>query len=205
MPAPKTDARGARVNLGNVDRGAEAGRESAGKQTGPVEGSLRIDLGQSDLRHHRRLGKGRRSHEVPNLIPVSSQPRSSVGEVALVLLLADRQAEVGPFIATVDAFATLGREEGHDVVSDRERFDSGTHFLDHASPFVAQHGWGIAGGIDSRCRCRDRCGRRHMRLGGRGPHLRSARSARAPERPAAHRTPRAPRRGSSRSDLGLAQ
>src|SRR4029077_16569064 len=94
-------ARGARVNLGSVDRGPQSGRQPAGKQTGPVEGSLRIDLGKSDLRHHRRLGEGRRAHEVPNLLPISSQPRGSVGEVALVLLLADRQTEVGPFIATV--------------------------------------------------------------------------------------------------------
>jgi hypothetical protein len=66
------------------------------------------------------------------------------GRKPFVLLLADRQAEVGPRIDAVDALAALRREEGDDVVPRRERGDVGAHALDDAGALVAEHGGRIA-------------------------------------------------------------
>ena len=49
--------------------------------------------------------------------PVTGEPGRPVGEVALVLLLADRQAEVRSGVEAVDALAALRREERDDVVA----------------------------------------------------------------------------------------
>ena len=88
-----------------------------------LEWRLGVDLRQGDLRHHRVLGEGRAAHEVADPVAVAGDPGGAVGEVALVLLLADRQAEVGPRVEAVDALAALGREEGDDVVAGGERGD----------------------------------------------------------------------------------
>ena len=61
------------------------------------------------------------AHEVADRLAVAREPGRPVGEVALVLLLADRQAEVRPRVEAVDALAALRREERDDVVAGRER------------------------------------------------------------------------------------
>ena len=129
--------------------------------------------------------------------PSRAQPGGAVGQVALVLLLADRQAEVGALVAAVDALAALGREQGDDVVAGRERVDAGADRLDHAGALVAEHGRRVAGGVDARGRVEvgvaDAAGDQpHQHLA-----LLRARSARPPGRPAARRTPPAPPRASS--------
>jgi hypothetical protein len=67
--------------------------------------------------------------------------------VSLVLLLADRQAEVGALVEAVDALPALGREEGDDVVARRQRADLGTDRLDDAGALVPEHGRRVAGGV----------------------------------------------------------
>ena len=54
----------------------------------------------------------------------SAQANRPVREMAKVLLLADRQAEVRPRVAAVDALAALRREQGDDVVADGDRADA---------------------------------------------------------------------------------
>ncbi len=71
----------------------------------------------------------------------------AVGEVALVLLLADREAEVRAVAPAVDALAALGREERDDVVAGRERGDPVADPLDDAGALVPEHGRGVAGGV----------------------------------------------------------
>ena len=70
---------------------------------------LGVDLGERDLRHHRVLGEGRAAHEVADLLAVAGDPGRAVGQVALVLLLADRHAEVGARVEAVHALAALRR------------------------------------------------------------------------------------------------
>ena len=53
--------------------------------------------------------------------PAARQARRAVRQVALVLLLADRQAEVGPRAEAMHALAALRREQGDDVVAGRDR------------------------------------------------------------------------------------
>ena len=116
-PRAEDDAGAAGLDRGGVDRRAEAGREAAGEEAGVLERRLRVDLGQGDLRHHRVLGEGRAAHEVADAVALAGDPGGAVGQEALVLLLADRHAEVGPRVEAVDALAALGREEGDDVVA----------------------------------------------------------------------------------------
>ena len=61
--------------------------------------------------------KVERAHEVADRLAVAREPRRAVGQVALVLLLADRQAEVRARVEAVDALAALRREERDDVVA----------------------------------------------------------------------------------------
>ncbi len=73
-----------------------------------LERRLGVDLRQGDLRHHRVLGEGRTAHEMADSVATAGDAGGAVGEEALVLLLADRQAEVGPRVEAMDALAALG-------------------------------------------------------------------------------------------------
>ena len=121
MPAPKTTHGGARLDLRGVHRGAEAGREAAGEQRAAVQRRLLGHLGQRDLRHHRVLRERARAHEVADRLAVAAESRDgAVGQVALVLLGADRHAQVRARRQAVDALAALRREQRDDVVADLE-------------------------------------------------------------------------------------
>ena len=135
------------LHRGGVDRRPEAGREAAGEEAGVLERRLGVDLRQGDLRHHRVLGEGRAAHEVADPVAVARDPGGAVGKEALVLLLADRHAEVGPGVEAVDALAALGREEGDDVVAGGEGGDVGADPLDDAGALVAEHGRRVARGV----------------------------------------------------------
>src|SRR6185312_2711050 len=116
-PGAEDDAGRAGLDLGGVHRRAETGREPAGEQAGAIERGLRVDLGERDLRHDRVLREGRRAHEVADGLAVSPEPGGAVGQVALALHVADREAQVRARAETVDALPALRREEGHDVVA----------------------------------------------------------------------------------------
>ena len=83
-------------------------------------------------------------------LALSAEAGGAVGQVALVLLLADRQADVGPLAAAVDALAALGREQRHDVVAGLHERDPLADLLHDPGPLVAEHGRGVAGGIRAR-------------------------------------------------------
>ena len=61
---------------------------------------------------------------MPDRLPVAGQARRAVGQEALVLLLADREAEVRARVPAVRALPALRREERHHVVTRRERADA---------------------------------------------------------------------------------
>ncbi len=87
---------------------------------------------------------------MPDRLTIARQARGAVGEVALVLLLADRQAQVGPRAEAVDALPALGREQGDRVVADRDRAHVRAERLHDARALVPEHGRGISGRIDPR-------------------------------------------------------
>ena len=68
------------------------------------------------------------------------EPRRPVRQVALVLLLANREAEVRAVASAVDALAALRREERDDVIADGERADAVADLLDDARALVPEHG-----------------------------------------------------------------
>ena len=178
MPAPKTTHVEPGLDLRGVHRRADPGREPAREQARALERRLRRDLRECDLGHHGVLGERRRAHEVAHRLAVAREPRRAVGQVALVLLLADREAEVRAVAAAVHALAALRREERDDVVARRER----RHAVADASR-RRRRPRGRARSARSRTdrrprRCRDRCGRRRTRRAGRAPRRRAARSAR---------------------------
>ena len=144
------DAERPRLDLGGVDRGAETGRQAAGEQAGATEVGLGIDLRQRDLRHHRVLREGARAHEVADRLAVAREAGGAVGQVAEVLLLADREAEVRAVRAAVLALAALGREQRDDVVADGEVADVVADRLDHPGALVAEHRRRVAGRVGAR-------------------------------------------------------
>ena len=74
----------------------------------------------------------------------------AVREIALVLLLADREAEVRAVAQAVDALAALRREERDDVVAGGERGDAVADLLDDAGALVPEHGRRVPGRIGAR-------------------------------------------------------
>jgi hypothetical protein len=145
------DARGARLDLRPVHRRAEAGRQPAGEEAGAVERSFGAHLRQRDLRHDRVLGERRRAHEVTDRLSVPRQARGSVRKEALVLLLADRDADVRLPASAVDALAALRREERHDMVARCHRGDAAPDRLDDAGALVPEHRRRIPGRVGAGC------------------------------------------------------
>src|SRR5205085_7750307 len=141
------DARGSRLDLRGVDRGAEPRRQPACEETRAVEWSIVAHLGERDLGHDGVLGERGSSHEMADRLAVARQPGRAVGQVALVLLVADREAEIRARVAAVDALAALGREERDDVVAGREGRDAVADAFDDACALVAEHRRRVTGGI----------------------------------------------------------
>ena len=84
---------------------------------------------------------------MPDRLAVAREADGAVGQVTLALLLADREAEVRPRRAAVDALAALRGEERDDVVAGRERVDAVADPLDDAGALVPEHGRRVAGRI----------------------------------------------------------
>src|SRR5438034_7484169 len=139
------DAGRAGLHLRGVHRGAEPGREPTGEAARMLRRPLRADLGKRDLGHHRVLGEGGATHEVPDRLAVSPKTRRAVREEALVLLLADREAEVRPVTEAVDTLPALRREERHDLVARRHRGHARADPLDDARALVPGHRRRVAG------------------------------------------------------------
>ena len=76
----------------------------------------------------------------------------AVGQVALVLLRADRHAEVRPRAQAVLALAALRREQRDDVIADRDVRHALADRLDDAGALVAEHGGRVAGRVGARRR-----------------------------------------------------
>jgi hypothetical protein len=135
----KYDAGRARSHLGGVDGGAKASRQAAREQRGPIGGRFRGNLRQSNLRHHRVFGERARPHEVSDRLTIPEKPSRAVGHVTLVLLLADRQAQVRAVTSAVLTFTTQRREQGDDSVADGYAADSVNDPLDDPATFVSQY------------------------------------------------------------------
>ena len=114
-------------------------------------------------------------------LAVAGEPRRAVGQVALVLLLADRQAQVRLRAAAVHALAALGGEQRHHAVAGRHGRHALADLLDHAAALVPEDGGRVAGGVGA--------GRR-VEVGvadaaGQQPHEHLAGAGRRPARPPA--------------------
>ena len=83
-------------------------------------------------------------------LAVARQARRPVGQIALVLLLANREAEIRARAEAVDALAALRREERHDVVARLDGSDVGADALDDARALVSEHGRRVARRIGAR-------------------------------------------------------
>jgi hypothetical protein len=87
---------------------------------------------------------------VTDRLAVAREPRGPVWQVALVLLLADREAEVRARVKAVRALAALRREERHDVVAPSDGADALAHGLHDARAFVPQHRRRVARWVGAR-------------------------------------------------------
>jgi hypothetical protein len=111
---------------------------------------FRAYLRERDLGHHGVLGEGGAAHEVPDRLVVPAQARRPVREETLILLLANRQAEVRAVAEAVLALAALRREERHDVVARHDRRNAWADLLDDARALVPEHGRRVPGRIGAR-------------------------------------------------------
>ena len=148
-PRAEHDAGRARLTLA-VLIAAPRPVERPQANSGLLRLGLGRDLGQRDLRHHRVLGERARAHEVAHRLAVARQAGGAVGEVALVLLLADGQAQVGLRAAAVHALAALGREQGDDAVAGGKAAHALAEGLDDARPLVPEHGRRVARRVRAR-------------------------------------------------------
>jgi hypothetical protein len=89
---------------------------------------------------------------VADLLAVSLQAGGAVGQVALALLLANRQADVGPLVDAVHTFAALRAEQGDDVIADGKFVHPRPDGLDHAGTLVTENGRRVPGRVDARGR-----------------------------------------------------
>ena len=80
-------------------------------------------------------------------LAVAREARGAVGEIALVLLLADREAEVRARAQAVDALAALRREQGHHVVARSQRAHAVADRLNDARALVPEHRGSVAGRV----------------------------------------------------------
>ena len=80
----------------------------------------------------------------------SRETRAAVGEIALALLVADRQAEVRALVAAMLALAALRREQRDHVIAGRHVSDALADPLDDAGALVSEHGRRVAGRISAR-------------------------------------------------------
>ena len=111
---------------------------------------------------------------MPDRLAVAGEPRGAVGQVALVLLLADRHAEVRLRAAAVHALAALGREQRHDAVAGGDGAHALADRLDRAAALVAEHRRRVAGRVGAGRRVEvgvaDAAGEQaHEHLAGAGP------------------------------------
>jgi hypothetical protein len=109
--------------------------------------SLGGDLGQRDLGHDGVLGERARAHEVADRLTVAREAGGAVGQVALVLLVADGQAEVRVGAEAVHALAALGREQGDDEVAGGEAGDALPELLHESRALVAENRRRVPGRI----------------------------------------------------------
>jgi hypothetical protein len=88
---------------------------------------------------------------VPDGLTVPRQPRRAVGEVTLVLLLADGEAEIRALLPAVLALAALRRKQRDDVITGREVCDALAHTLDDPRALVPEYRRRVAGRVGTGC------------------------------------------------------
>ena len=86
---------GARLDLGGVDHGADAGGDAAADVADLVERRVLADLRDRDLRHDGEVRERRGAHVVKDRLAAEREAAGAVGHQALALRRADRLAEVG--------------------------------------------------------------------------------------------------------------
>ena len=150
--AAEDDARRARLDASGVERGADPGREPAGERRAPLERRLGAHLRERDLGHDGVLREGGRTHEVPQRLAAARESRRAVREIAEPLLVADRDAAVGPVAETMDALPALGREERDHVVAGGDEGDTVADALDDTRALVAEDARRVAGRVGARRR-----------------------------------------------------
>ena len=83
-------------------------------------------------------------------LAVAEEARRAVGQVAGVLLVADRDAAVRPRAQAVDALAALGREQRDHVVARLHERHALADRLDDAGALVPEHARRVAGRVGAR-------------------------------------------------------
>ena len=129
----------ARLHLGRVVHGADAGGHAAAQQADMLGIGVRVDLGQRDFGHHRVFAEGRAAHVVVDRLAVVAEAGGAIGHHALALGGAHRHAQVGLAALAEQALTALGGVQRDHVVT---RLDRGHALadLDHdAGALMAQH------------------------------------------------------------------
>jgi hypothetical protein len=114
---PEHHAFGARLHLGGVEDGADAGGDAAADVADLVEGRVLADLGHRDLGQHREVRERRGAHVVEQLLAVEREARGAVRHQALALGGADGGAQIGLAREARRTLPAFRRVERDDVVA----------------------------------------------------------------------------------------
>ena len=108
---------GARRDLGGIDHRADARGHTAADVAALVEGSIFTDLGDRDLRQHRKIRECRATHVMENGLALKAEARGTVRHQALALRGADRGAEVGLLAEAAFALSAFRRVERDHMIA----------------------------------------------------------------------------------------
>ena len=132
------DAVGARLDLGRVDHGADAGGHAAADVAGLVEGRVLADFSHRDLGQDGVVREGRAAHIVGDGLTLVGKAAGAVGHDALALGAANGGAQVGLAAQARLTLAAFRRVQRNDVIADRDRGHARPHFDHHARALVPQ-------------------------------------------------------------------
>mmetsp|Transcript_40033 Transcript_40033/g.80236 ORF Transcript_40033/g.80236 Transcript_40033/m.80236 type:complete len:315 (+) Transcript_40033:175-1119(+) len=140
-PQPEHCTGGAFLDLGGVERGAQASRDAAAEEACDGEVCGLVDLSQRNLRHHDVLAEARTAHKVRQRFPLHGfVPRRPIRHHPLALRSSDLEAQVALGRLAEEAVSALGCVQRNDMVPNSKARNSISDAFNHSAALVAEDG-----------------------------------------------------------------
>src|SRR5262249_49924507 len=136
---PEYDAFRTRFYLGGVEHGADAGGDAAADVADLVEGSILANLGNRNLRQHRKIRERGGAHVMVQLLAADREARGAVRHDALALRRADGGAQIGLARQAGRTLPAFRRIERNNVIALFRAGDARADIDDDAGALMAEH------------------------------------------------------------------